>query len=108
MNWKLHSEPIGCGNHGAINRDVQLSTIRRNECGRTTRITVTFTAKELSLLSGLASDQLFRREFIDSRLPGYAPNPAELALGKQLVERLRLLTDRATGTKVARRSEAGH
>src|SRR5262245_22431667 len=34
-----------------------------------TRITVKFTAKELELLSSLAADQLFRREFIDSRLP---------------------------------------
>ena len=55
-----------------------------------TRITVKLTAKELELLSSLASDQLFRREFIDSRLPGYQSNPAELSLGKKLVERLRL------------------
>jgi hypothetical protein len=71
-----------------------------------TRITVTFTAKELSLLSSLASDQLFRREFIDSRLPGYTSNPAELSLGKRLVERLRLLTGRATGTRLVRRNGA--
>ena len=71
-----------------------------------TRITVTFTPKELSLLSSLASDQLFRREFIDPRLPGYKSNPAELSLGKRLVERLRLLTDRATGTSVIRRNGA--
>lgn len=60
-----------------------------------TRITVKFTPKELELLSSLASDQLFRREFIDPRLPGYKSNPAELSLGKKLVERLRLVTDRA-------------
>ena len=71
-----------------------------------TRITVTFTPKELSLLSSLVSDQLFRREFIDPRLPGYKSNPAELSLGKRLVERLRLLTDRATGTSVIRRNGA--
>jgi hypothetical protein len=57
------------------------------------RITVTFTTAELALLRSLATDQLFRREFIDPRLPGYRSNAAELALGKQLVERLRLLTD---------------
>ena len=45
-----------------------------------TRITVKFTAKELELLSSLASDQLFRREFIDSRLPSHKSNPAELGL----------------------------
>lgn len=67
-----------------------------------TRITIKFTAKELELLSSLASDQLFRREFIDPRLPGYKSNTADLRLGKQLVERLRLLTSRAA----ARRSSA--
>jgi hypothetical protein len=59
------------------------------------RITVKFTAKEIELLSTLASDQLFRREFIDSRLPGTRLNPAELSLGKQLLARLRSLADRA-------------
>jgi hypothetical protein len=67
-----------------------------------TRITVTFTAKELCLLSSLAADQLFRREFIDPRLPGHKPDPADLSLGKQLVQRLRLLTDRATNNGLAR------
>jgi hypothetical protein len=57
-----------------------------------TRITVKFTVKELELLSSLASDQLFRREFIDPRLPGYKSNPADLSLGKKLIERLRLMT----------------
>jgi hypothetical protein len=60
-----------------------------------THITVKLTEKELELLSALASDQLFRREFIDSRLPGHWPNPAELTEGKKLIERLRLLTQRA-------------
>jgi hypothetical protein len=62
-----------------------------------THITVKLTAKELELLSSLASDQLFRREFIDPRLPGYKSNPADLSLGKKLVERLRVTTDRAKG-----------
>ena len=63
-----------------------------------THITVKFTANELELLSSLASDQLFRREFIDPKLPGYKTNAADVSLGKQLVERLRLLTNRATRT----------
>jgi hypothetical protein len=71
-----------------------------------TRITVKFTARELELLSSLASDQMFRREFIDSRLPGFRFNAAELSLGKQLVERLRSVTDRAMGTPPVRRSAA--
>ena len=57
-------------------------------------LTVKLTAKELELLCGLASHQLFRREFIDARLPGLESNPAELSLGKKLIERLRMLTDR--------------
>jgi len=71
-----------------------------------TRITVNFNAKELELLSSLASDQLFRREFIDPRIPGYKSNTAELSLGKQLVERLRLVMDRARRTTPPRRNGA--
>jgi hypothetical protein len=67
-----------------------------------TRITVRLTAKELELLTALAADQLFRREFIDPRLPGNTSNPSEVTIGKKLVERLRLMAD---PTKViARRS----
>ncbi|MGA2879307.1 MAG: hypothetical protein ABSG13_10190 [Bryobacteraceae bacterium] len=58
-------------------------------------ISVKFTEQELGLLTTLASDQLFRREFIDPKIPGYKFNPAELNLGKKLVERLRLVSDRA-------------
>jgi hypothetical protein len=60
-----------------------------------TRITVKLTVKEFELLSSLASDQLFRREFIDARLPNYKSNPAEVILGKKLIVRLQGLTDRA-------------
>ena len=58
------------------------------------RVTLTFTAKELELLRSLASDQLFRREFIDPRLPGYKREVSELVLGKRLLERLRLAMER--------------
>lgn len=71
-----------------------------------TRITVNFNAKELELLSSLAADQLFRREFIDPRMPGYKSNTAELSLGKQLVERLRLVMARARRTAPLRRNGA--
>jgi hypothetical protein len=67
-------------------------------------ITLKFTATELELLTSLASDQLFRREFIDSRLPGYKSNPAELGLGKKLAERLKLAADRVKGIPLARRN----
>jgi hypothetical protein len=57
----------------------------------TTKFTVKLSHSELQLLAALASDQLFRREFLDSQLPGYQLDRAELNMGKQLVERLRLI-----------------
>jgi hypothetical protein len=60
-----------------------------------TLITVKLTLRELDLLTSLASDQLFRREFIDPKMPGYHSNPAEVSLGKKMVERLRAVADRA-------------
>jgi len=58
-------------------------------------ISVKFTEQELGLLTTLAADQMFRREFIDPKIPGYKVNPADLSLGKKLVERLRLVSDRS-------------
>jgi hypothetical protein len=69
-------------------------------------LTVKLTSKELELLCGLASLQLFHREFIDARLPGFESNAAELCLGKQLVERLRSMTDRAKKLPLPRRNGA--
>jgi hypothetical protein len=56
-------------------------------------ITLKMTVEELRLLVSLASDQLFRREFIDPRMPGYRAPPGELASGKSLVGRLRSMLD---------------
>jgi hypothetical protein len=56
----------------------------------------------LGLLTNLAADQLFRREFIDPKMPGYKFNPGELSLGKKLVERLRQITERATNSRVTK------
>ncbi len=50
---------------------------------------------ELLLLITLISDQLFRREFIDPKMPGYKGDPAELAMGKDLVLRLKSLIRQA-------------
>jgi hypothetical protein len=69
-------------------------------------ITVKLTTKELDLLCALASDQLFRREFIDSRIPGFKFDSSDLSLGKQLVERLRSQTDRAKRAPLPRRAAA--
>jgi hypothetical protein len=63
-----------------------------------TTVKIKLTVAELRLLTTLASDQLFRREFIDPRLPGYRSNPAELNLGKTLVRRLQLTVDRTNRT----------
>jgi hypothetical protein len=68
-----------------------------------TTISVKLTAKEIDLLAALASDQLFRREFIDPRMPGHRSNPGELSLGKTLVERLRSTSDRAKATPPPKR-----
>lgn len=71
-----------------------------------TRIAVKFTKQEIELLINLAADQLFRREFIDQRLPGYRLDPAELSLGKQLVARLRLMADREQRLPLAKKNGA--
>ena len=69
-----------------------------------TVITVKLTPEELDLLTALASDQLFRRQYIDPRLPGYKSNPAEVRAGKELVERLRQMSDQAKGGPVSKRN----
>ena len=54
------------------------------------------TVEELLLITSLAADQLFRKEFIDRRMPGYKGDPAELAMGKDLVVRLKSLIRQAS------------
>ncbi len=68
-----------------------------------TSISVKLTAKELDLLSSLAADQLFQREFVDARFPGHKTNHADLNLGKQLIERLKILTAKANGNPVPKK-----
>jgi hypothetical protein len=57
------------------------------------RINLALTEEELKLLASLASDQLFRRQFIDPRMPGYKGSKEDLDLGKSLVARMRLMID---------------
>jgi hypothetical protein len=71
-----------------------------------TAVTVKLSAIELRLLTALASDQLFRREFIDPKMPGYRADPEELRIGKKLVERLRAMTDRGKILSIPRASGA--
>jgi hypothetical protein len=54
------------------------------------KLTLKLTEDEVRVLTTLASDQLFRKEFIDPKLPGYKQNSGDLALGKRVVGRLRL------------------
>jgi hypothetical protein len=61
-------------------------------------ITLRLTREELRLLANLASDQLFRKEFIDPKMPGYRPRE-DLNLVKSLVGRLRLMTDQDSPQK---------
>ena len=48
-------------------------------------MTLKLTLEELRLLAGLAADQLFRKQFIDPKMPGYRAKPEEMKLGKTLV-----------------------
>jgi hypothetical protein len=56
-------------------------------------VTLRLTVKELELLTALAADQLFRKEFIDPRMPGHKSNPEDMNLSKTLVARLRMMVD---------------
>ena len=63
-------------------------------------IKIEVTMEELLLLTTLMSDQLFRREFIDPKMPGYKGDPAELATGKNLVLRFRSVAREGSGLVV--------
>ena len=62
-------------------------------------VTLKLTVKELELLTTLAADQLFRKEFIDPRMPGYRSNPEEMNLSKALVGRLRRIVDPSSANR---------
>ncbi len=87
---------------GNYENHIKESLSRKGKTHRMALITVKLTEQELGLLTSLASDQLFRREFIDPKMPGNKFNPAELSLGKKLVERMRLLADRAKKVPASR------
>lgn len=59
-----------------------------------TLITVKLSEKQIELLIQLASEQLFRREFIDPKMPGHKAKPDEVRMGKEVIRSLRLLLDR--------------
>ena len=73
------------------------------------RINFPVTIEELRLLASLASDQLFRRQFIDPRMPGYKGSPEEVGVGKELVERMKVFIHdaaRQTTSALAPRSSS--
>lgn len=67
-------------------------------------IKIEVSMEELLLLNNLLSDQLFRREFIDPKMPGYKGDPVELATGKTLVNRLKILAREASGPGISEAS----
>ena len=67
------------------------------------KVTLDFTPEELGVLTSMASDQLFRKQFIDPKMPGFMPNHEELDLCKSVVGRLRVAVD---GTKAAASASA--
>ena len=75
--------------------------IRRtmDDSEKTKFVTLKLTMKELEILTALASDQLFRREFIDPKMPGYRPDLEDLKIGKALVGRLRSMSGVDTGKR---------
>lgn len=72
------------------------------------KIKIELTPQELLLLTTLTSDQLFRREFIDPKMPGYKGDPTELAMGKDLVLRLRSIIRQASGPPAVSRRAPSH
>jgi hypothetical protein len=54
--------------------------------------------EELRLLASLASDQLFRRQFIDPKMPGYKGTREDLDLGKAILARMQSLIGEVRNT----------
>ena len=71
-----------------------------------TSVNLKLSLNELELLASLASDQLFRREFIDPKMPGYRADPAQLSLGKVLLARLNSLSATSSGRMPANHRHA--
>jgi hypothetical protein len=68
---------------------------------RMAMITVKLTSEELKLLASLASDQLFRREFIDPKMPGHVANTNEIRAAKALIARLQSMVQEAPAKRAA-------
>lgn len=66
-------------------------------------IRVELSVSELDLLTTLAADQLFRKEFIDPKMPGYKADHHQIGVTKTLIARLRsvIAENRAVGSAYA-------
>lgn len=68
------------------------------------------TIEELEVILPLASDQLFRNEFIDTRLPGFKRDSEKVQLAKAVISRLKerlRLAQQKTGNGNSRQAKAG-
>jgi hypothetical protein len=63
-------------------------------------VTLKLTTRELELLTTLIADQLFRREFIDPKIPGFKSDADDMSLGKALVGRLRFMLDPVSAKRI--------
>ncbi len=70
-------------------------------------VTVKLTTNELELLTSLAADQLFRREFIDPRMPGHVTNSADISMAKGLISRFRVMLDPNAAKRMPQARMAG-
>lgn len=59
-----------------------------------TFVTLKLKLQELELLTDLASDQMFRREFIDPKMPGHRAVKGEVGTGRALVAKLQSALER--------------
>jgi hypothetical protein len=84
--------------------DAQLGVRRSNAIGgakppaqgrHMKHINFAMTIEELRLLASLASDQLFRRRFIDPKMPGYKGSREDLEVGQAIVARMQSLLGEA-------------
>jgi hypothetical protein len=82
LKVRIHYSPDGTVSISHLRGEEQMNTVA-----------LELTIEELRLLTTLASDQIFRRQFIDPRMPGHKTNSGEMSMGKALVARLRLMLD---------------
>ena len=86
--WKKSSKPSDLANSAKI-------AILRSLAMK--KLTLELTVEELNALTDMASNQLFRKQFIDPKMPGFVLNHEELGLCKNLVGRLRSAVDSQRG-----------